>query len=155
MMEEQIRLLEIAANIVVAHLQTTSTTPEKIPGLISSVMHSLKNAIEQKGSSILLDYGKTLNVPAVPIEDSVHDDYIVCLEDGKKLKMLKRHLRTACNMTVEEYFKKWGLPKTYPTVAPNYQERRRVLARCNRFGFSIKAQSTPIKANGRFNSQGK
>lgn len=155
MTEEQVRLLEIAANIVVAHLQTTSTTPEKIPGLISSVMYSLKGAIEQRNGSILLDYGKSLSVPAVPIEDSVHDDYIVCLEDGKKLKMLKRHLRTACNMTVDEYFKKWGLPKTYPTVAPNYQERRRVLARCNGFGFNMKAHSTPIEANSSFSSQSK
>lgn len=155
MTEEEIKLLEIAANIVVAHLQTTSTNPEKIPALINSVMLSLKKASEQKDSGMLFGYEKEINVPAVPIEESVHADYLVCLEDGKKLKMLKRHLRTACNMTVEEYFKKWGLPKSYPTVAPSYQEKRRILARCNGFGFGLKAQSVPIKMNGNFSSSGK
>lgn len=68
-------------------------------------------------------------MPAVPIENSVHDDYIVCLEDGKRLKMLKRHLRTEYNMTPDEYRRKWGLPDNYPMVASEYAERRSHLAR--------------------------
>ncbi len=67
--------------------------------------------------------------PAVPIKQSVKPEYIVCLEDGKKLKMLKRHLRTAYNMSPDEYRKKWGLPRDYPMTAPNYAKQRSQLAK--------------------------
>ncbi len=67
--------------------------------------------------------------PAVPIKQSVKPEYIVCLDDGKKLKMLKRHLRTAYNMTPDDYRKRWGLPRDYPMVAPNYAARRSALAK--------------------------
>ena len=67
--------------------------------------------------------------PAVPIKKSIHNDYIVCLEDGKKLKMLKRHLKSAYNMTPEEYRAKWGLPSDYPMVAPSYAAKRQELAK--------------------------
>lgn len=66
--------------------------------------------------------------PAVPLNQSVHDDYIICLEDGKQLKMLKRHLKSAYNMTPEQYRERWGLPADYPMVAPNYAKRRSSLA---------------------------
>jgi predicted transcriptional regulator len=72
--------------------------------------------------------------PAVPIRQSVFPDYIVCLEDGKKLKMLKRHLRTAYDMTPQEYRAKWDLPQNYPMVAPTYAERRSTLAKTNGLG---------------------
>ena len=67
--------------------------------------------------------------PAVPVKKSIFPDYIVCLEDGKKLKMLKRHLKTAYNMSPEEYRKRWGLPSDYPMVAPNYAKHRSILAK--------------------------
>ena len=74
-------------------------------------------------------YTKARALPAVPIEDSVHDDYIVCLEDGRKMKTLKKHLKTAYNMTPEEYKRKWGLASNYPMVAPEYANRRSCIAR--------------------------
>lgn len=75
-------------------------------------------------------------VPAVPIEESVHDDYIVCLEDGKKLQMLKRHLNTVYNMTIEQYKERWGLPVDYPVVSPNYAKRRSEIAKTTGLGSS-------------------
>ncbi len=81
--------------------------------------------------------------PAVPIKQSVKPDYIVCLEDGKKLKMLKRHLKTAYNMTPDDYRKRWGLPSDYPMVAPNYAKQRRALAK--KIGLGRKT-GTKVKA---------
>lgn len=67
--------------------------------------------------------------PAVPVENSIHPDYIICLEDGRKLKMLKRHLKTAYNMSPEQYRERWNLPNNYPMVAPNYAKRRSSIAK--------------------------
>jgi len=136
--DEDMRLLEMASNIVIAHLKMTAVPQEKLPELINETIQTLKKSINEKHANNANASRERTNTPAVPIEDSVHDDYIVCLEDGKKLKMLKRHLRVAFNMSVDEYFEKWGLPRNYPTVAPNYQEQRRYLARCNGFGYGIK-----------------
>ncbi|MDR2075171.1 MAG: MucR family transcriptional regulator [Holosporales bacterium] len=72
--------------------------------------------------------------PAVPVEESVNDDYIVCLEDGKKLQMLKRHLDTVYNMTIEQYKERWGLPLDYPVVSPNYAKRRSEIAKTTGLG---------------------
>jgi predicted transcriptional regulator len=72
--------------------------------------------------------------PAVPIEESVHEDYIVCLEDGKKLQMLKRHLKTVYNMSIEQYKEKWGLSAEYPVVSPNYAKRRSSIAKSSGLG---------------------
>lgn len=72
--------------------------------------------------------------PAVPIEESIHEDYIVCLEDGKKLQMLKRHLSTVYNMTVEQYRERWALPVDYPVVSPNYAKRRSDIAKTTGLG---------------------
>jgi predicted transcriptional regulator len=77
---------------------------------------------------------KSLLTPFVPIEESVQDDYIICLEDGKKLQMLKRHLNTVYNMTVEQYKEKWGLPPDYPVVSPSYAKRRSDIARTTGLG---------------------
>lgn len=72
--------------------------------------------------------------PAVPIEESIHDDYIICLEDGKKLQMLKRHLSTVYNMTLDQYKERWGLPIDYPVVSPNYAKRRSDIAKTTGLG---------------------
>ena len=75
-------------------------------------------------------------VPAVPIEESVHNEYVVCLEDGKKLQMLKRHLKTVYNMTVDQYKERWGLPMDYPVVAPDYAKRRSAIAKNTGLGMT-------------------
>ncbi|MFA7428901.1 MAG: MucR family transcriptional regulator, partial [Rhodospirillaceae bacterium] len=82
-------------------------------------------------------------IPAVPVKKSVTPDYIICLEDGKKLKMLKRHLKTAYNMTPEEYRERWGLAADYPMVAPNYAAHRSNLAK--KIGLGTKARRRPQK----------
>ena len=94
-----------------------------LPDLIAAVHNSLQQLAEPK----LAEPARP--TPAVPIKKSVTDDYIICLEDGKKLKMLKRHLMTAYNMTPEDYRAKWGLKADYPMVAPNYAAKRQDLAK--------------------------
>ena len=115
-------LLTLTAQIVAAHAGHNAVPAGSVPSLIQQVYAALKGlgaepaAVEQRE-------------PAVPIKRSVFPDYIVCLEDGKKLKMLKRHLQTAYNMSVDQYREKWGLPPNYPMVAPNYAEHRSSLAK--------------------------
>lgn len=83
--------------------------------------------------------------PAVSVEESVHDNYIVCLEDGKKLQMLKRHLNTVYNMTVEQYRERWGLPADYPVVSPNYAKRRSEIAKTTGLGNSARKRNGGLK----------
>ncbi|MBU0859658.1 MAG: MucR family transcriptional regulator, partial [Alphaproteobacteria bacterium] len=97
--------------------------PDDIPSLIQRVYRTLANVNGETTSF------SERPQPAVPIKKSVTPDYIVCLEDGKKLKMLKRHLKTAYNMSPEEYRERWGLPADYPMVAPSYAKQRSVLAK--------------------------
>jgi predicted transcriptional regulator len=94
-----------------------------LPNLIDQVYKTLSNLGSEQAQ------GQDRPPPAVPIKKSVQPDYIVCLEDGKKLKMLKRHLKTAYNMTPEEYRERWNLPADYPMVAPNYAKQRSQLAK--------------------------
>jgi predicted transcriptional regulator len=115
-------LLELAAKIVSAHVANNHVDAGGLPALIQSVFDALS------GVETTVPVEQTL-VPAVSIKQSVKQDHIICLEDGKKLKMLKRHLMTAYQMTPEQYRAKWGLPRDYPMVAPDYAERRSVLAR--------------------------
>jgi predicted transcriptional regulator len=82
-------------------------------------------------------------VPAVPIEDSVTDEYIICLEDGKKLQMLKRHLNTVYNMSLDQYKERWGLPVDYPVVSPNYARRRSQIAKNT--GLGVNGRRKKIK----------
>ena len=112
--------LNQVAEIVSAYVANNSVPTNQIGDLITSVHQSLMNVGEKPA--------ETLN-PAVPIKQSVKRDYIVCLEDGKKLKMLKRHLRTSYNLSPEEYRKKWGLLDDYPMVAPKYAAQRSELAK--------------------------
>lgn len=116
-------LLALTADIVSSHVANNSVAVNDLPQLIENVfatLSTLGGAAEPEPVKL---------EPAVPIRQSVKPDYIVCLEDGRKLKMLKRHLSTAYGMTPEEYRAKWGLPADYPMVAPNYAEARRKLAK--------------------------
>ena len=115
-------LLELTAEIVAAHVGNNTLPVNELPQLINDVYHTLSTV----GASPVAPERPQ---PAVPVKKSVAPDYIVCLEDGKKLKMLKRHLKTAYNMTPEEYRDRWGLPADYPMVAPNYAKHRSNLAK--------------------------
>lgn len=116
-------LLSLTSNIVAAHVSNNAVAPSDVPGLIREVYEMLA----QVGSPA--EKQEERPVPAVPIKKSIHPDYLICLEDGKKLKMLKRHLKTAYNMTPDEYREKWGLGPDYPMVAENYAKQRSRLAK--------------------------
>ncbi|MFN3701369.1 MAG: MucR family transcriptional regulator [Alphaproteobacteria bacterium] len=117
-------LLVLTTEIVSSYVAHNSVNAVEISGVIERVYKSLSSlGIEE--SSPMADRPQ----PAVPIKKSIQPDHIVCLEDGKKLKMLKRHLKTAYNMSPEEYRERWGLPADYPMVAPNYAAKRSRLAK--------------------------
>ena len=116
-------LLTLTADIVAAHVSNNSVAVNDLPNLIQNV-HAALNAISGASSA-----PEAKPEPKVSIRSSIKPDYIVCLEDGKKLKMLKRHLMTHYNMTPDQYRQKWGLNADYPMVAPNYAEQRRTLAK--------------------------
>ena len=115
-------ILTLTAQIVSAHVSNNSVSSEALPDLIRHVHQALSGVGQPAAEPEKLQ-------PAVPVKRSVFPDYIVCLEDGKKLKMLKRHLQSAYGMTPDQYRERWGLPSDYPMVAPNYAERRSALAR--------------------------
>lgn len=116
-------LLELTANVVANHLSNNSVAAKEIPALIREVYKTME-ALNGNGSNL----NPTVQ-PAVPIEDSITPDYIICLEDGKRLKMMKRYLRTKYNLTPEDYRRRWGLPPDYPLVAPKYAQKRQELAK--------------------------
>jgi predicted transcriptional regulator len=116
-------MLRMTTEVVSAYVGNTKTPVAKIPDVISSVfgaLQTLDNGLQDARARLK---------PAVPIRKSITPDFIVCLEDGKKLKMLKRHLRTNYSMTPEEYRAKWGLNSDYPMVAPNYSAQRSSFAK--------------------------
>src|SRR3972149_11661502 len=114
----------MAAEIVSAYVGGNTVPPHELPRLIETVYSSLAGlATKSDGSSVVA------SAPAVPIKKSVTADYIICLEDGKKFKSLKRHLRTKYGMTPEQYRDKWDLNADYPMVAPNYAAARSQLAK--------------------------
>jgi predicted transcriptional regulator len=117
-------LVEFAADIVAAYVGNNSVPATELPNLINDVIKALTGAVAT-GGEVALEEAR----PAVPIKKSVTPDYIICLEDGKKFKSLKRHLRTHYDLTPERYREKWGLPADYPMVAPNYAIARSKLAR--------------------------
>jgi predicted transcriptional regulator len=118
------RLLAMATQIVSAYVKGNRVQPGDLQGLINGIYRSLSDVRDGRKQEATAEL-----VPAVPIRKSVTPDYIVCLEDGKKLKMLKRHLRTSFGMTPEEYRAKWRLPADYPMTAPNYAARRSAFAK--------------------------
>jgi predicted transcriptional regulator len=117
-------ILSLTAKIVASHVSNNTVEVERLSQLIQQVYNSLSNAGNAQGP-----VAAERPQPAVPIRKSVMPDYIVCLEDGKKLKMLKRHLKTAYDMTPDDYRERWGLAPDYPMVAPNYAAQRRDLAK--------------------------
>ena len=116
-------LLALTTEIVAAHVSNNTVALADLPQLINQVYNSLANiGVAQVAAT-------TRPQPAVNVKKSIQPDYLVCLEDGKKLKMLKRHLKTAYNMSPEAYRERWGLPPDYPMVAPNYAQQRSRLAK--------------------------
>ena len=131
-------LVKLAAEVVSAYVSNNNhkVSPQEIPSILQEV-HASLSQIKQKVSRL----SPGLQKPAVEVEDSVHDDYIVCLEDGRKLKILKRYLRTHFGMSLEEYRTKWNLPSDYPSVAPNYTKKRSKFAKDIRLGHSRKKKA--------------
>ena len=116
------QILGLTAQIVSAHVRHNSVTPDALPALIQEVYRTLAN-IGQAPAQV------EKPTPAVPVKQSVRQDRIVCLEDGKSFSMLKRHLMTDHKLTPQQYREKWDLPRDYPMVAPNYAQTRSALAK--------------------------
>ncbi|WP_378951835.1 MucR family transcriptional regulator [Mesorhizobium sp. ANAO-SY3R2] len=139
--DSKIDILGLTAHIVSAYVENNQVPAAGLPELIASV------------NSAIVSLGQTVEAPveapqpAVNPKRSIHPDYLICLEDGKKFKSLKRHLSVHFGLTPEEYRAKWGLPIDYPMVAPNYAAARSELARS--LGLGRKAAATPVKARGR------
>lgn len=121
-------LLRRTAQIVSAYLSHHALAAEELPGLIATVREALQTAAAAEDGAAASGLPPRPE-PAVPIKRSVFPDHIVCLEDGKKLKTLKRHLSSAYGLTPAQYRERWGLPSTYPMVAPDYASARSKLAR--------------------------
>ncbi len=122
-------LVELSADIVSAYVSHNAVSPSDLTRLIADVHGALRALRSNEVPAVVEDLK-----PAVPVRKSVAADYIICLEDGKKFKSLKRHLRTHYNLSPEEYREKWGLPADYPMVAPNYSATRSKLAKDNGLG---------------------
>jgi predicted transcriptional regulator len=117
-------LISLTSEIICAYVGNNSVNASELPGIIAEVHDALSRASQRTGP-----VEREELKPAVALKKSVTPDYIVCLEDGKKFKSLKRHLRTHYNLSPEEYREKWGLPHDYPMVAPNYAAARSQLAK--------------------------
>ncbi len=117
------KILALASDIVASYVGNNPVQPDQVTDMLRSVFGAMTNLTDEAAKQ-----AEEL-VPAVPIKKSVTSDYVICLEDGKKLKMLKRHLSTAYGMTPDDYRAKWGLPSDYPMVAPNYAKKRQELAK--------------------------
>lgn len=131
--------LRMAAKVVSAYVGQNPLPASQLPELIQTVYAALTTA--EKARDPVQETPK----PAVPVKKSVTPDYIICLEDGKKLKMLKRHLRTNYNMTPDEYRARWGLPPDYPMVAPRYAAQRSEFAK--KIGLGRRSQKSESKAS--------
>ena len=137
-MEEKPELLEMTADIVSAYVGNNTVTAEALPALIANIHAALSGV-----SNGPVEVPPEPKEPAVPIRKSINADFLICLEDGRKFKSLKRHLMTHYQMTPEEYRAKWGLPADYPMVAPAYAEKRRELAKAIGLG------RKPVSGRGR------
>lgn len=121
---DKANLVALTAGIISAYVSNNAVGREDLPTMIADVHEALSKASQRTGGAEREELK-----PAVPPKKSVHEDYLICLEDGKKFKSLKRHLRTHYNLSPEEYREKWGLPHDYPMVAPNYAAARSHLAK--------------------------
>ncbi len=123
-------VLRLAIDLIGSYVRHNSTAPEQLIPLLQQTYSAVLNLSEGHAHTL-----RTGNLkPAVPIDQSIHDDYIVCLEDGKKLQMLKRHIKTVYNMSIEQYKERWNLPTEYPVVSPNYARRRSQIAKTSGLG---------------------
>jgi predicted transcriptional regulator len=122
-------LVELSTEIVCAYVSHNALSPTDLPKLIADVHWALKDLRSSRAPE-----QQEERKPAISVRKSITPDYIVCLEDGKKFKSLKRHLRTHYNLSPEEYREKWGLPLDYPMVAPSYSATRSRLAKVNGLG---------------------
>jgi predicted transcriptional regulator len=120
---DHISAIHLASDIVAAYVGNNTVKAEELPTLLQDV-YAAVSGLAEEGSAFVAN-----REPAVPIAKSVTPDFVICLEDGKKLKMLKRYLRTHYNLSPEEYRRKWNLPADYPMVAPNYAKRRSQFAK--------------------------
>lgn len=116
--------LRLTTDVVAAYLRNNELPSEQIAEIINAVYRSLRT-LDHAGGASFAEASK----PAVPVRKSIQPDFLVCLEDGKRLKMLKRHLRSTYNLTPDQYRQKWGLASDYPMVAPNYAEQRSSFAK--------------------------
>ena len=128
-------ILGLTAQIVSAHVSHNPVPANDLPALIQEVFRTLTNV----GTSLVPELERPQ--PAVPVKKSVTPEYLICLEDGKKLKMLKRHLKTAFNLTPDQYRDRWGLPPDYPMVAPHYAKHRSSLAKKIGLGTAPRAKN--------------
>jgi predicted transcriptional regulator len=133
---EKLDITSLASDIVSAYVANNTVVAEQVPDLISSVYAAL-NKVAVQGAEPVKEELK----PAVPIKKSVTNDHIICLEDGKKFKSLKRHLRTHYDMSPEEYRERWGLARDYPMVAPGYAAARSELAKTMGLGQRRQAEA--------------
>ena len=127
-------LVELTVDIVSAYVSNNAVVRAEVPNLIDQIFNALRQAAAKETQPIQQGL-----IPAVPIKKSVTPDYIICLEDGKQFKSLKRHLRNSFNLSPDEYRAKWGLPYDYPMVAPNYAAARSALAK--KMGLGRKGKS--------------
>ena len=134
-------LLGLTAEIVSAHVSNNPVSMTDLPSLITEV-HRTLSAL----GSVPAPVEAEKKAPAVPVKKSITPDYLICLEDGKKLKMLKRHLQTAYSMSPDQYREKWGLPSDYPMVAPNYAKHRSSLAK--QIGLGTQSRKGDASAKG-------
>lgn len=141
-MEDNSQLLEMTADIVSAYVGNNNVQANEVPGLISSIHAALSQV-----SSGAVEPEPEPKEPAVPVRKSITPDYLICLEDGRKFKSLKRHLRTRYDMTPQQYREKWGLPADYPMVAPNYASARSELAK--KMGLGQQRRKAAEKRGGR------
>jgi predicted transcriptional regulator len=134
------QVLGLTAQIVSAHVSHNAVTPDALPGLIQEVYRTLSNIGQAPVQT-------EKPAPAVPVKQSIRQDRIICLEDGKSFSMLKRHLMTDHKLTPQQYREKWGLPRDYPMVAPEYAQTRSALAK--KIGLGRKADRPAKRAGGR------
>jgi len=123
-MSDRDGLIDMTAEIVSSYVANNTLPQSEVPAFIHNVYQALSSVHEPNGAQAPKDLK-----PAIPIEDSITDEFLICLEDGQKFKSLKRHLRTHYNMSPEDYRAKWGLSKDYPMVAPSYAQTRSALAK--------------------------
>ncbi|MDR1488807.1 MAG: MucR family transcriptional regulator [Holosporales bacterium] len=143
-MSENLTPQEIMAyvtEISSAYLAGNNVSAEDIPVIMKKVF----NTVAEIGRDANNIKHRPALTPAVPVEESIHDDYIICLEDGKKLQMLKRHLNTVYNMSIEQYKERWALPIDYPAVSPNYAKRRSDIAKTTGLGSTGRKRTGGLK----------